>query len=83
VLKIDRSFIRDVTINADDAAITRAIIAMAHNLNLEVIAEGVENEQQLQFLQENNCDMAQGYYYCRPLTPAKLTKHLEKQSGGV
>lgn len=82
VLKIDRSFIKDVTNNADDAAITKAIIAMAHSLNLEVIAEGVENEQQLRFLKENGCDMAQGYYYCRPLTPSEMTKHLEKQSGG-
>jgi EAL domain-containing protein (putative c-di-GMP-specific phosphodiesterase class I) len=66
-LKIDRSFIRDVAVNPDDAAITTAIISMAKNLNLKVIAEGVENEAQLSFLRAHQCDEIQGYYFCKPL----------------
>ena len=66
-LKIDRSFIREVPAKPDDAAITTAIISMAKVLNLKVIAEGVENEAQLLFLTEQNCDEVQGYYFSRPL----------------
>jgi diguanylate cyclase (GGDEF)-like protein/PAS domain S-box-containing protein len=66
-LKIDRSFIRDVALNPDDAAITTAIIAMAKQLKLKVIAEGVEDEAQMSFLRENHCDEIQGYYFCKPL----------------
>lgn len=75
-LKIDRSFISDVTVNPDDAAITRAIITMAHSMNLKVIAEGVETEEQFAFLRSNNCDEAQGYLFSRPLTAADATKLL-------
>jgi diguanylate cyclase (GGDEF)-like protein/PAS domain S-box-containing protein len=66
-LKIDSSFVRDVITDLDDAAITRAIITMAHYLDLSVIAEGVETEQQLAFLHANGCDEMQGYYFSRPL----------------
>jgi EAL domain-containing protein (putative c-di-GMP-specific phosphodiesterase class I) len=65
-LKVDRSFVRDVTTDADDATITRAVITMAHALGLEVIAEGVETESQLAFLVENGCDQIQGFYLARP-----------------
>src|ERR1700684_2253413 len=67
-LKIDRSFIRDVAIGPDDAAITAAIISMAKTLNLKVIAEGVETEAQMSFLRSHNCDEIQGYYFSKPLT---------------
>ena len=67
-LKIDRSFIRDVAVNPDDAAITTAIISMAKSLNLKVIAEGVENEAQMSFLRAHQCDEIQGYYFSKPLT---------------
>ena len=67
-LKIDRSFIRDVAIDPDDAAITAAIIGIAKHLKLKVIAEGVEDEAQLSFLREHLCDEIQGYYFCKPLT---------------
>ena len=67
-LKIDRSFVRDITIDPDDAAITGTIISMAKNLNLKVIAEGVENEQQMSFLRKHECDEVQGYYFSRPLS---------------
>lgn len=66
ILKIDRSFIRNIG-NGDNGAIANAIIAMSHSMGLRVIAEGVENEEQLQFVKENNCDEVQGFYYSKPL----------------
>ena len=66
-LKIDQSFVRDVIDDPDDAAITSAIIAMAHSLKLDIVAEGVENNQQLEFLMERNCQLVQGYFFSRPL----------------
>jgi len=67
VLKIDRSFIQDLPDNSDNAAIVAATIAMAHNLNLEVVAVGVESEKQLEFLREKGCDIIQGYLFSPPL----------------
>lgn len=75
-LKIDRSFIRDVTIDPNGAAITSAIISMAHSLNLDVIAEGVETEQQLAFLREEYCDEFQGYYFSEPVPAEKMKQIL-------
>jgi EAL domain-containing protein (putative c-di-GMP-specific phosphodiesterase class I) len=66
-LKIDRSFVRDIDTEADDAAIANAVIAMAHSLGLDVIAEGVENEAQLELLREHECDEFQGYFFSRPV----------------
>jgi len=66
-LKIDRSFIEDVPLHADDAAITAAIIALAGKLNLKVVAEGVENESQLKFLIKHYCDEIQGFYFSNPI----------------
>ena len=71
-LKIDRSFIDDVPDSQHDATITRAIISLAHNLGLGVIAEGVETPAQLQFLAENGCDEIQGYLLSKPLNEADL-----------
>jgi len=75
-LKIDRSFIRDVAIDSDDAAITTAIINMAKSLNLSVIAEGVENEGQMSFLRKHQCSGIQGYYFSKPLLPEDITRKL-------
>jgi diguanylate cyclase (GGDEF)-like protein/PAS domain S-box-containing protein len=75
-LKIDIAFIRDITTNADDAAIARAIISMAHSLKLKVIAEGVETVEQLDYLRNQKCDQMQGYYFSRPLAAADLEKLL-------
>ena len=66
-LKIDRSFIQNVTSNPDDASIAAAIIGLARSLNLKVIAEGVEDEAQMSFLREHQCDEIQGYYFSKPL----------------
>lgn len=68
VLKIDQSFVKDVVTNAKDAAITTTIIHLGQNLGMEVIAEGVENKEQEDFLKKANCQKAQGYYYSKPLT---------------
>jgi EAL domain-containing protein (putative c-di-GMP-specific phosphodiesterase class I) len=65
-LKIDKSFIADVETNEDSAAIVEAIIMMAHRLGLTAIAEGVEQEGQLRYLQQNGCDLAQGYHFAKP-----------------
>ena len=67
-LKIDQSFVRDVTIDLDDAAIVSTIISMAHNLNLKAIAEGVETVEQLDFLRKLECDVMQGYFFSEPLS---------------
>src|ERR1022692_342760 len=75
-LKIDRSFIRDVAVNPDDAAITTAIISMAKSLNLKVIAEGVEDEAQMSFLRAHQCDAIQGYYFSKPLAVEKVADQL-------
>jgi diguanylate cyclase (GGDEF)-like protein len=69
-LKIDRSFIRDLMTNGDDACIVRAIISLAHSLRLRVVAEGVETSQQLEFLRELGCDQYQGFY-CSPAVPSE------------
>jgi len=67
-LKIDRSFIKEIVTSMGDAAITAALIELAHKLHIKVVAEGVENEQQLNALIQQRCDMIQGYYFSKPLT---------------
>jgi EAL domain-containing protein (putative c-di-GMP-specific phosphodiesterase class I) len=71
-LKIDQSFVRDATTDQDDAALVMAIITLAHNLRLTVIAEGVETEDQLRFLQLLRCDQIQGYFFSKPLPADSL-----------
>ena len=83
VLKIDRSFIMDIPWNRDDIAITKAIIAMAHSLNLEVIAEGVETEEQLAFLRAQGCEEVQGFLLGRPQTADRITNRLAQQVQAV
>ena len=78
VLKIDRSFIRDLPGDSEDAAITRAIIAMAHSLKLKVVAEGVEKEDQLVFLRQLRCDLTQGYLISPPANAQDFLAILER-----
>ncbi|MFZ4555167.1 MAG: EAL domain-containing response regulator [Pseudanabaena sp.] len=75
-LKIDRCFIQDVTSDRHDAAISLAIIDLAHSLSLQVIAEGVETMEQIQFLKEHNCDQIQGYFFSPPIPNLEFEKML-------
>jgi EAL domain-containing protein (putative c-di-GMP-specific phosphodiesterase class I) len=75
-LKIDQSFVRDLAGSADDQAITCAIISLSHQLNMRVIAEGVETEQQRSFLRQHGCDEFQGYLFSRPVPPQEITAML-------
>jgi EAL domain-containing protein (putative c-di-GMP-specific phosphodiesterase class I) len=77
-VKIDRSFIRELTSDPDDASLTAAIISMAKALSLRVVAEGVETEEQLAFLREHGCDEAQGYLFSRPLPAEEATEYLRR-----
>lgn len=83
LLKIDRSFITNATERHDDATITRAIINLGHNLGLKVVAEGVETLEHLQFLQQHNCDYAQGYLISRPLPADELDTLLQQGYAGT
>lgn len=67
IIKIDRSFIRDIENDLNDRAIIRAIAVMAHELGVKVLAEGVENQEQLAFVKSHQCDYVQGYYYDKPM----------------
>ena len=77
-VKLDRSFVREVATNSEDAAIVRAVIAMAHTLRLVVVAEGVENEDQLAFLRKHRCDEMQGFLFSPPVESEKLLELLER-----
>lgn len=79
-LKIDRSFVRDIPQDSDDMAITQAIIALARSLNIKVVAEGVENREQLKFLHSQGCDLMQGYIFSMPLPADEFLELLKTYS---
>jgi diguanylate cyclase (GGDEF)-like protein len=82
-LKIDKSFTRGIVTNGKDAAITKALLAMAHRLELNVVAEGVENEAQMLFLGEHQCDQVQGYLFGHPIPASELRAALEEHAIAV
>ncbi|MDX1491424.1 MAG: bifunctional diguanylate cyclase/phosphodiesterase [Pseudohongiellaceae bacterium] len=79
VLKIDRSFVSSVNTNEDDATIVRAIINLAHSLSMQVIAEGAETSEQIEFLCLNKCDQVQGYFFSKPITFSDLKQLLNQE----
>lgn len=80
ILKIDMSFIRKIEENPKTKSIVRNIIGMAHEMDIETVAEGVETEEQVRFLKQSGCDYIQGYYYSRPLPEDEFIEFLEKES---
>ena len=81
-LKIDRSFIRSITSNADDASIVSAVIGMGKNLQMQVVAEGIETHEQLAFLQDHECPIGQGYYFSEPLLGRDLPQLFRRSISG-
>lgn len=73
-LKIDRKFIRNIPGNHHNASLTAAMIGLAHNLGLKVVGEGIENQEQLDFLSNNRCDEGQGYFISKPKPAAEILK---------
>jgi EAL domain-containing protein (putative c-di-GMP-specific phosphodiesterase class I) len=78
-LKIDKSFISDILNNEHDRAVASAVISLGQKLNLRVIAEGVETDDQVAFLRENNCDEMQGYHFCKPVAALDMEKLLHQR----
>ncbi|MHC6223587.1 putative bifunctional diguanylate cyclase/phosphodiesterase [Pseudomonas sp. X10] len=82
IIKIDRSFINEIPDNQDDMEITSAVVAMAHNLKLKVVAEGIETAEQLAFLRRHRCDVGQGYLFDRPIPGRELVARLKRYPRG-
>jgi EAL domain-containing protein (putative c-di-GMP-specific phosphodiesterase class I) len=80
-LKVDRSFVRDLTVDASDASVVSAVINMGRSLHMRVVAEGVEAVEQLEFLKEHGCSEAQGYYFSRPLAAPALLDWMRSNPG--
>jgi EAL domain-containing protein (putative c-di-GMP-specific phosphodiesterase class I) len=79
ILKIDRSFINDITIDTADRELVNAAIAMAHSLGLNVVAEGVETEEQLAHLVLQGCDIAQGYLFSKPISSNEISRMIRSK----
>jgi len=81
-LKIDRSFVRDITMDSDDASIVRAVISMGKSLDMQVVAEGVETSEQFDFLRQQGCPEGQGYYFSEPIVAAEFARTLDRRPSG-
>jgi EAL domain-containing protein (putative c-di-GMP-specific phosphodiesterase class I) len=81
-LKIDQSFVRDLVIDRDNAAIVKTIIQMAHSMQLEVVAEGIESQEQLEFLRTHGCDIVQGHLFGDPMAADELLELLVADAEG-
>jgi predicted signal transduction protein with EAL and GGDEF domain len=82
-LKIDQSFVRDVTTDADDASIVSAVISMGKSLHMRVVAEGVETRTQLEFLRQHNCPFGQGYYFSHPVVAGEFLQMMERSPAEI
>jgi EAL domain-containing protein (putative c-di-GMP-specific phosphodiesterase class I) len=82
-IKIDRSFVADVTHSDDAAVIARTIVTLAHNLRLQVVAEGVETEGHAAFIRDTGCDYAQGFYYGFPAEPGHILARNTRESAAA
>ena len=80
VLKVDRSFVNDITSDDANRELSNASIAMAHSLKLKVVAEGIETEEQLALLKEMGCDLGQGYLFGKPMNKADFTEMLKNST---
>ncbi|HWY72190.1 MAG TPA: EAL domain-containing protein, partial [Burkholderiaceae bacterium] len=83
ILKIDRTFISDMTDDYEARVVAQAIVSLAHVLGKSVVAEGVETAGQLDLLREWQCDLIQGYYFSRPLTPERLVEFLQQRESAA
>ncbi|MEQ2562768.1 EAL domain-containing protein [Ventrimonas sp. CLA-AP-H27] len=83
ILKLDMGFIKKIELNLDTRSIVRAIIAMCHEMSIQVVAEGVETETEYEFLQVHGCDYIQGYYFARPMPEADFYQYLEEQKKSI
>lgn len=83
VLKIDRSFVMDLKPTGDNIAICAAIVALAHSLNLTVVAEGVETLEQQNLLSQMRCDQTRGFYFCRPVSAADVEQFIQHYRSGT
>jgi EAL domain-containing protein (putative c-di-GMP-specific phosphodiesterase class I) len=79
-LKVDRSFVRDLTMDAGDASVVSAVINMGKSLHMRVVAEGVETPEQLSFLRSHGCSEAQGYHFSQPLNAEGLANLLDRST---
>jgi EAL domain-containing protein (putative c-di-GMP-specific phosphodiesterase class I) len=79
-LKIDQSFVRDLEKGKQDQEIVKAIITVAHSLDLSVTAEGIENDNQFNYLKSFSCDRLQGYFFSKPLPPEQVIEFIQKKS---
>ena len=78
-IKIDRCFVQDITLGSDKAAIVSAVTILSHTLNFNVVAEGVENTDELEVIKALECDEVQGYYYCRPMSSGDMGEWLKNR----